>query len=122
MQYRATAETIRCGRTNDRHSRTLGVRRERVRTKIQENIGRRSQDRCHLRMGTTVKTEPLPLKLARLEEPGASLAVLFDYCRAHADDAAGRTRTDGPVDVGKRKQNGKSDKNARGAAEKTTPE
>ena len=109
----ATAETIRCSRSNDRQSPTVEVRRERVRTEIRESTRRRGQDRCSSRTDAAVSADPLPLGLAHPEE-----------FRAGQDDAL-RLLLSGteyaPMDLsilGRGKQMGKCDKKGKGSGGK----
>ena len=46
----------------------MGMRRERIRTEIRQDVGRGHQDRCHTCVGTTSSAEPLPVELTYPEE------------------------------------------------------
>ena len=46
----------------------MGMRCERRRTEVWQDVGRGRQDRCHTCVGTAPFAEPLPLELAHPEE------------------------------------------------------
>ena len=84
IQYPLQPKRLEAVATEDRSSRALGMRLERVRSEVRESHRRRSQDRSHLGTGHALSSS-LPPQFAHPEQLRESQDHIFDDCREQAD-------------------------------------